>query len=314
MPALVRGVHAAIFTPRFEDGSIAYDVLRRHTKWLLESGVDGVVVGGATAEYPYASEEESRLLVEAVAAIAGRNRFIAGIGGGTVQQCIRQGNHAIDAGALALLLPAPHFFHYSQEDVTAFAQAVAAGTPGPVLLYQLPQFTNGYSLETVLALIDPSVGITGIKDSSGSLDTLRALTQGDKRGVSCIVGNDSALVAARREGVCDAVISGVAAALPELIMELFASTGPSESVDNSAQSALLDEVILRLNRFPVPWGLKWIAEARGLGPFGQVLPVSASQRAEALALVEWLDGFWPRLSRALENGVLTVAGSNTGSD
>ncbi|MCU0227600.1 MAG: dihydrodipicolinate synthase family protein [Bryobacterales bacterium] len=304
MPALITGVYAAIFTPRDEHGEIADDVLEGHARWLLQSGVQGLVVGGATAEYVFADESEARRLVEAVADIAGRHRFIAGIGGGTVQQCIRRGQHAMDCGARALLLPAPHFFPYSPEDVATFARHVANHVNGPVLLYQLPQFSNGYSTEHALGLLHTEDAVVGIKDSSGSLELLRDLTERGAAGVSRIVGNDSVLVRGRREGVCDAVISGVSAALPDLIVALF----DAASVDSETEpplAFLLDEVIQQLNGFPVPWGLKWIAEARGLGPFGSPLPISPQRQDEARALREWLRDFLPRLAHALADHALS---------
>lgn len=302
MSALISGVYAAVFTPRDENGGIACGVLETHARWLLQSGVEGLVVGGATAEYSYADETESQRLVETVSDIAGRGRFIAGIGGGTVQRCIRQGRHAMECGARALLLPAPHFFPYSPEDVASFARQVAAAVNGPVLLYQLPQFSSGYTKESALELLDSASTMVGIKDSSGSLEILRALTERGADGISRIVGNDSVLVEGRREGVCDAVISGVAAALPDLITELFVAAASPVANTDLPLAALLDEVIGQLNRFPVPWGLKWIAEARGLGPFGGPLPVSLQREGQVRELNGWLADFLPRLEETLAGG------------
>jgi dihydrodipicolinate synthase/N-acetylneuraminate lyase len=56
-------------------------------------------------------------------------------------------------------------------------------------------------------LIGACPSIRGVKDSSGSLDLLRVLTRSLPDAV-CLVGNDSALPQALREGICDGVISG----------------------------------------------------------------------------------------------------------
>lgn len=301
-----------MFTPRREDGSLSVDVLSEHAQWLLSAGVDGLVVGGATGEYSFATESEFRSVVSAVAKLAGAQRFIAGIGGPEINQCIRQGRFASEAGARALLLATPHFFRYTQQDVLAYVRAIAGEVAAPILLYHLPQFSNGYATETSLQLIHSDTHVAGIKDSSGSLDTLRALTQRGHASVSRIVGNDSALVPARREDLCDGVISGVAAALPELILHLFSTPLDEDPARYASAAALLEEVIAQLNRFPVPWGLKWIAEHRGLGPFGSPVPLSPERRAEAAEIGVWLEQFWPRASSSLPRSSFSAAGSIAG--
>ena len=60
----------------------------------------------------------------------------------------------------------------------------------------------------------------GIKDSSGSLDTVRMLTA-EGWGLR-LIGNDEVLGKALEERVLDGVVSGVACVLPELIQRLYA--------------------------------------------------------------------------------------------
>ncbi len=95
------------------------------------------------------------------------------------------------------------------------------------------------------------------------LDILRDLTA---HGVdTCrIVGNDSVLAPALIEGICDGVVSGVATALPEVILELYGQNQQTGSAEFRRASRLLDEFIAQLEPFPTPWGLKWIVEARGI--------------------------------------------------
>jgi len=84
---------------------------------------------------------------------------------------------------------------------------------------------------------------------------------------------------ALREQVCDGVVSGVACVLPELISALFAERGHPDGERFRQLSELLDAFRNQLSRFPTPWGLKWIAEAR------QICAASFSQRlAEARRL------------------------------
>src|SRR5262249_23490695 len=155
---------------------------------------------------------------------------------------------ALAAGARALLLPMPHFFPYAQDDLIAYCKTVAGEFDAPILLYNLPRFTTPLEKDTVLELIDRVPNIVGLKDSSGSLDTLAALLPGK----ACrIVGDDRVMVEALDKRVCDGVISGVAGVLPELMRALYFNRG---SADYEKLSRRLDELIERLSVFPTPWG------------------------------------------------------------
>jgi 4-hydroxy-tetrahydrodipicolinate synthase len=126
----------------------------------------------------------------------------------------------------------------------------------------------------------------GIKDSSGSLETLRDLTENNPQ--SCrIVGNDSALADSLREHIADGVISGVAGVLPELILSIYACRNETDSVEFGKSVNRLDEFIGQLNVFPTPWGLKIIAESRGIIPASFSQPLSSQRLAQSQSLERW---------------------------
>ena len=65
------GVIPPMITPFAEDDSIDRGQLRTETRFLLEAGVQGIVVGGSTGEGAGMSEEE---LYEAVSVVVGNHR------------------------------------------------------------------------------------------------------------------------------------------------------------------------------------------------------------------------------------------------
>jgi 4-hydroxy-tetrahydrodipicolinate synthase len=275
---LVRGVFAAVITPRRPDGSLDEASFECLLAFLIDHQVKGVVVNGATGEYCLNSVDEVATLTRlAVTAAAGRVRVLSGVGAPGLSGAVANGVAALRAGADGLLLPAPHFFPFSQDDVTAFFCDAAARLPAPILLYNIPQFTTGMTLHTVARVMDACPNVVGVKDSSGSLDLLRDMTC-DAPSSCRVVGNDGVLVRAMEQQVLDGVISGVACVLPELIVRLFAG-------EDSASR--LDEFIAAISPFPVPWALKWIAESRGLAPVWFAQPVSATRAAEACELQRW---------------------------
>jgi 4-hydroxy-tetrahydrodipicolinate synthase len=128
--------------------------------------------------------------------------------------------------------------------------------------------------------------IVGIKDSSGSLEILRYLTQ---QGVpACrIVGSDAMLAPALREGICDGAVSGIAGVVPEAILAVYARRHQIESEGFSSAARRIEEFVENIKSFPYPWGLKWPAEARGILQATFSLPVTHHRLEERQQLVGW---------------------------
>lgn len=266
------GVFAALLTPRKEDDSVDVPGLTRLVQFLLSKGIDSFALNGATGELCLARPHHLRAMLKAVReASNGKAKILCGIGGPSISTVSELAEIAEAEGSSGLLLPMPYYFRYQQQDLDAFCRAVAKETHLPVLLYNLPQFGTGLESETVRALIADVSNIIGIKDSGGSLDILRDLTQ-SKLDACRIVGSDPTLRPALSESVCDGIVSGIACVLPELILALYAqgASAASAKFDNSWRC--LREIANQLQSLPTPWGLKWIAQARGIfeAKFAQV--------------------------------------------
>jgi 4-hydroxy-tetrahydrodipicolinate synthase len=286
--SLLEGVTAAVLTPRTDRGELAEEQFQRSLEFLLARGIRSFAINGATGEFCLTTPAQlERILAEVSATIAGKGQFVVGIGAAAHTTSLELGRIATEAGAKAVLLPMPYFFPYEQADLRAFVTKVADALSIPALLYNLPQFTTGLASRTSLALIRQHENVAGIKDSSGSLETLRLLSG---EGVDCcrIVGNDSALAPALKEGICDGVVSGVACVLPELVQRMF-TTGTSAPAGTEFQTANshLETLIGIMNQLPVPWGLKVIAEERQLGPATFAIPVAPERQQQMNQLRAW---------------------------
>ena len=297
MDSSLASVYAAALTFRTAEGGLDRELSLRHGRFLLESGVDGVVVNGATGEYPATPGALFDSLVEAAAELNCPGGFLAGVGAADLESTLRLARTATRAGARAVLLPGPFFFRYSQDDIAHFCRTVAAECPVPIVLYNLPQFTNGYEPATAVDLVRDVPSIIGIKDSSGSLDILRDLTGPDGALGWRAVGNDQVLAAARAGKVSDAAISGVAAVLPELIVQLV--NEPSETDRHQAAAVLLEEYLDQLQRFPTPWGIRWTAEYRGFGTARFLIPPSPHRQSQEAAFRGWFGQWWSRAESIL---------------
>ncbi|HEY4379488.1 MAG TPA: dihydrodipicolinate synthase family protein [Acidobacteriaceae bacterium] len=296
MATAIQGTYAAVLTPRTETGEIDETAFRGLLEFLLGNGITGFAINGATGEFCLTSEEElHRLLGIASETLAGKANVLVGIGSPSAPPSIRLGRVATKFGAAGLLLPMPYFFPYSQEDLKVFCRTVVANVEAPVLLYNLPQFTSGLEPQTSLQLIQECDGIIGIKDSSGSLDTLRLLTETGTKAQR-IVGNDDVLVPALEQGLLDAVVSGVACVLPELIGRLYElGSSNSDSSEFRILSSALASFTQQLQPFPTPWGLKIVAEARGVLRATYPIPLSHERESAKAAMLNWFRHNQPQL-------------------
>jgi 4-hydroxy-tetrahydrodipicolinate synthase len=286
--SLLHGVSAAVLTPRTNTDSLAERQFRQSLEFLLARGIRSFALNGATGEFCLTTPAQLERILDNASAITDANgQFVVGIGTPGCTTSIELGHMAADAGAKAVLLPMPHFFPYEQADLRAFVTRVADALSVPVLLYNLPQFTSGLAPQTSLALIREHENVAGIKDSSGSLDTLRLLTA---EGVDCcrIVGNDSALGPALEEGISDGVMSGVACVLPELIQRIFeAGISAPDSAEFRVANDHLEAFVEEINLLPVPWGFKVVAEERQLGPATFAIPVAPERQQQMDHLRTW---------------------------
>ncbi len=300
-------VYAALLTPRQPSGALDLAGLQRQIEFAAAFGVQGFALNGATGEFPGTSERELEELLGAAMPILGSREILCCIGSPSLQGTLTRARLAKAAGAHAVLLPMPYFFPYSQTDLIAFGSAVADTIEIPILLYNLPQFTSGLEVGTVLELMRRHKNIIGTKDSSGSLQIVQAMTeQGLER--KRVIGNDGVLSEALRTDVCDAVVSGVACVLPDLISSFFRDAPGTPSFD--VADRLLREFIVQIDQLPTPWGLKACSEARGITSGDYPLPLSADRRQETEALQRWLLEWLPALSTTLErhDASLSAAG------
>lgn len=288
-----RGVYAALLSPRASNGELDTTSFRHQVIELNRFGLRGYAINGATGEFTIVSDAEVDELVRIACLEAPEAEILCGIGAGDLRLTVRRALVAQLAGAHAALLPMPSFFPYRQDDLTAYVSAVASSVDLPILLYNLPQFTSGLHFDTVLSLFAKHSNVVGIKDSSGSLDIVRAITSAGLMHAR-LIGNDSALSPALTEGVCDGVVSGVACTLPELMSSLFETAGHGDAF--LTKSRLLNDFIDHLGPLPTPWGLKVTSAVRHFTHESYPFPLSRKREGEVAELREWFRNWCTNLS------------------
>lgn len=283
------GVFAALVTPIDPHGSPDQQAFVRAIEFVIERGIDGLVIGGGTAEYPHFTvEERSALISLAVRRTRGERPVIASIGTSSLHSTMRLARSAADAGANVLLIPMPHFFCYEQEDLISFCEAVCSAVSIPCWLYNLPSFTAGVTVESAIRLLHGVPNLVGMKDSSGDRDNLQPLAQARAhREYAVFVGDDSLLFDALCAG-WNGVVSGIACFAPELIRAVYDTHRAGDVARARRYQDLLDDVIEQIVQLPIPWGVRIGLAARGVANGPMHVPPSPHRAKQAEQLGAWL--------------------------
>ena len=192
----LQGVQAAAITPRGKNGEVDFGAAFELIDHLCKGGVNGILLFGAAGEYPaFTAEERARLVYLGVK--RSRVPVLAGVGSVTLDSSIEFAREARDAGAAALVLPAPHFFRYDQDDLRAFfcQFAAEAGCDPPILVYR----DEGLAAETAIELWETG-RFEGLIDATGRHGDSRTIVRGRRAGAQRRRLRRSAVVRAR--GLC----------------------------------------------------------------------------------------------------------------
>jgi 4-hydroxy-tetrahydrodipicolinate synthase len=175
--SMFKGMWVALVTP-FQAGALDEPALRRVTRHVLAGGADGLVPVGSTGEAATMNDRERLRVLEVVLEeAAGRVPVMPGTGTNCTETTVALTRAAKSAGAQAALVVTPYYNKPTPEGQIAHFEA-AAKVGLPILMYNIPGRTGvNMTVETMLTL-GRLPEICGVKESSGSLDTVSELVAG----------------------------------------------------------------------------------------------------------------------------------------
>lgn len=186
------GVIPALITPVSDSGAIDLPLLEKQVIYLSTAGVNGFFIAGTTGEGPYLTAEEKIDLFKHIKEISDGKQFLcmACIQAST-DQVLAEIDRYSNLEPDFIVAVAPYYFSASQPVIFDHFSQIAAASPCPVIMYNIPQHThNLIELETVLKLAETD-NIAGIKDSTGNfIQVSRGLLSKIPDGFSWIQGED----------------------------------------------------------------------------------------------------------------------------
>ena len=284
----IEGVNAAAITPHGAGGREPdFGALLDLIDFLSRAGARGIALLGSTGEFLNLDIGERTRLVY-LATKRSRVPVLAGVGHASLEGALELGREACSAGAAGLLLMPPVFFPYGQAEVREFYLQYARqiGAAVPIYLYNIPFFTTEIAVETAIELLSTGL-FAGIKDSSGSFEYFERLKHlAAPKPFTVLVGNDAVFARARAAGA-DGVVSGIASALPELLLALDAAIACGDGPRAARLDARLHEFIAWCDRFPTPTAIKVALAVRGIKPGPPSVPLASETRRRLEEFQEW---------------------------
>ena len=215
------GTGVAVITPFQEDGQVDYDGLKNLINYLIDGGVEYLVMLGTTGENVTLSSEEKKKIWAFTAEVnQGRVALVAGIGGNNTLKIIEQLKAFDTTGYDAILSVSPSYNKPTQEGIYQHFKAIAENAPLPVLLYNVPGRTgSNMSADTTIRLAKDFKNLIGIKEASGNFEQFNQIMRDKPEGFLLISGDDPvSLPMIALGGV--GVISVIGNALPRQLSDM----------------------------------------------------------------------------------------------
>src|SRR5690606_24584477 len=134
----LRGSIPPLITP-FRDGEIDYDAYAGMVEFQIAQGSHGILVNGTTAEPSTLSvDERNRLVSLAVEVAGGRVPVVAATGSQSLRESAQLTEHAVAAGADALLIVTPYYVRPPQRGLVGYYLELTAEIDTPWMVYHIP--------------------------------------------------------------------------------------------------------------------------------------------------------------------------------
>ena len=172
------GCYTAIITPFHQNGAgVDYDGLGRLVDFQIENGITGILAAGTTGESPtLAWEEHNQVTERVILGTENRCLCIAGTGSNNTAECLSATEHAVKAGADAVLLVDPYYNGPSSLEIRKeYVAPVARQFPDTTIIpYVIPGRTGAQLFAEDLALLFKEFSnVNTVKEATGNLDNMR---------------------------------------------------------------------------------------------------------------------------------------------
>jgi 4-hydroxy-tetrahydrodipicolinate synthase len=206
----IKGTGVALVTPFDEKGNVDTPALSRLVEYVIDGGVEYLVILGTTGESVTLSKEEKKTVIETVRKTnKGRVPMVLGVGGNDTNQVINELKNPDLNDMTAILSVSPYYNKPTQAGIYAHYAAIAAASPKPIILYNVPGRTgSNVAADTVVRLANDFKNIVAVKEASGNMAQVMDIINRKPNDFVVLSGDDALtlpIIACGGEGVISVV-------------------------------------------------------------------------------------------------------------
>ena len=170
MNSEIKGSIPPVITP-FKNGEIDLDTYKKLIKFHVAEGSHGILVNGTSAEPSTLTTEERNKLVDVAIATADKSvPIVAATGSQSLFETKALTDHAVSAGADALLIVTPYYIRPPQRGIIDYYLEVTIDVDIPWMIYHIPgRAAVSITIDTIKELKDKSPNFVGMKHAVNDL-------------------------------------------------------------------------------------------------------------------------------------------------
>lgn len=208
-------------TTTFIDSEVTIDNLLRNIRRYERRDLSGYVLFGSNGESTFLTRDEKISIVENIREHT-KKLLIAGTGSDSIKETISLTNEAAEKGADIALIITPSFFKSEMKHHTFinYYTAVAESVMIPVIIYNVPKFTNvTIEPETVIKLAEHP-NIIGLKDSTENTSRISEVVANVSQSFKVLVGTASVLYPGLAAGAVGGILA-LADIAPDQCLDIY---------------------------------------------------------------------------------------------
>ncbi|MBN6050603.1 4-hydroxy-tetrahydrodipicolinate synthase [Nonomuraea sp. RK-328] len=296
---MLKGIHVPLVTPFAptesasgfaSTGEVAADVLGKLARRVLDEGASGLVALGTTGEAAALSPDERAQVVEVCAEVCREREapLTVGVTGNDTRSVLRA-LETLPPDVTAALVTVPYFLRPSERGVLAHFEALADGTPVPLVIYHIPYRTGQAVSAATLRRLGAHPMFAGVKYATGGVDQEVLDLLGDLPDGFDVLGGDDAVISPLLAAGASGGILASANLAPRDFADLAAAWDAGDVTRARALGLRLARLSAALFAEPNPTVIKGVLHARGFIPSADVrlplLPAGEASVAAAEALL-----------------------------
>lgn len=262
----LRGSLPPIVTP-FRDGLVDEEAFVGLVEFQIAQGSHGVLVNGTTAEPSSLTiDERNRLVTIAVETARGRVPVVAATGSQSLAETRVLTDHAVEAGADALLIVTPYYIRPPQRGLVRYYLDLASGHDVPWMIYHIPGRAGvSVTLDTLSAIADGADNFVGMKHAVNDLGFVSQCLAARGPDFRVFVGLEELSFPGLAVGACG-LMNAVGNLRPKLLAEMCEAVWRNDLATGRA----LHDRLLEVNQAvffetnPIP--IKYMMKRLGLMP------------------------------------------------